>query len=124
MVPFNFLFPLQLSLDIENGRLDFVTETKRVEFSPESGTISIDVPFNVVVDDINEADEGFFIILSLDVDASDPASVQALSITRNTTLGIIRNDDSKYILMYYSKLNVSNLNRYHDRLQSEILHGS
>ena len=67
-----------------------------MEFSAESGTISIDVPFNVVVDDINEADEGFFVILSLDVDGSDPASAQALSITRNTTLAIIRNDDRKY----------------------------
>ena len=71
-----------------------------MEFPGGSGVVQMVVSFDVVVDDILESEEGFIILLQLDVNGSHANATQEVMITRNTTLARIENDDCKIIIVY------------------------
>ena len=75
---------------------DFFTEFFNVQFSGSTDSLQVNLSFGIIPDDILESNEGFFVTLELDSSLSDPDTVQELTITRNTSLVQILNDDCKY----------------------------
>ena len=66
-----------------------------LQFPPSSNTETLYVSFDVILDDIYELDEGFFVIIEVDEEGSDLLAAQDVKIDRSVTLAIIGNDDGK-----------------------------
>ena len=86
------LFPLVDESGV-NGRRDFDNMTIKIVFTP-GGDTSIPVYFPVLDDAVDEAQEGFIIVL----DADEPLTMRSeVAFTRSlrTTLARINDDDRK-----------------------------
>lgn len=82
-----------------NGLQDFVEDSITVTFpATTSGTevvMTVNIPF--INDDTNEADEGFYLLVTVNTLLSDPADVANAEVLRNgVALVTIRDDDGIY----------------------------
>ena len=89
--------------------MDFNESTQYITFSSSNANNDITVYIPIFDDEINEADEGFMILLEL-VDSNLADSVDLLS--RNCTLGRIDDNDRKYLLLFAAILKSVLLNSY------------
>ena len=82
--------------DDESGRQDFVRAEKTVTFPPSEFLMeqTISIPFND--DDINEASEGYFIVMTIS-ESNVEDDVEFLS-GQNVTIIRINDDDGKHAL--------------------------
>ena len=72
------------------GIKDFANTPKTVTFSPEQTMQNVTI--ELVTDDINESQEGFFLVMEID----QPESPNDVTIDLNVTLGKIIDDDGKH----------------------------
>ena len=89
--------------------MDFNDSTQYITFTSSNVNDDITVYIPIFDDEINEADEGFMILLEL-VDSNLADSVDLLS--RNCTLGIIHDNDRKCLLLFAGILKSVLLNSY------------
>ena len=78
--------------------MDFNDSTQIITFTPSNANNDITVYIPIFDDEINEAEEGFMILLEL-VDSNLADSVDLLS--RNCTLGRIDDNDRKYFFLFF-----------------------
>ena len=76
--------------------MDFNDSTQIITFTPSNANNDITVYIPIFDDEINEADEGFMILLEL-VDSNLADSVY---LSRNCTLGRIDDNDRKCLLLF------------------------
>ena len=80
------------------GRMDFNNTEQRVTFAPSNSDMIVDVTINFLDDAINEANEGFLIVVRVDVNASDPQDVSNIALEREGVASVtILNDDCECI---------------------------
>ena len=89
--------------------MDFNDSTQYITFTPSNANNDITVYIPIFDDEINEAEEGFLILLEL-VDSNLADSVDLLS--RNCTLGRIDDNDRKCLLLFAGILKSLLLNSY------------
>ena len=91
------------AVNYTTGRVDFNDSVHIVTVPAGQRVDDITVDIPIIDDDIDEADEGFVILL----EAVDPAVAPFVDLsTHNTTLGRIYDNDSKlllYILVTYDQ---------------------
>ena len=79
------------------GLQDFFENNGTIVYGPSEGH-QLPVLIGLVDDTINEPEEGFLVVLTVDEGASDPRDVANLRVLRNVTLAVIVDDDRKLIL--------------------------
>ena len=76
------------------GRKDFNNTVQRITFSLSTSSKMMVVRIDIFDDAINEADEGFLIVVRVDPDASNPQDVPNVTLGQNgVALVTILNDD-------------------------------
>ena len=83
------------AVNVTSGHVDFNDSTQYITFFPFDNYKTVHI--SIFDDEINEAEEGFMILLEL-VDSNLADSVDLLS--RNCTLGRIDDNDRKYFLFF------------------------
>lgn len=86
-----------------SGKQDFLDDRLQVVFPPSTSTGEDVMLMNIsfINDSTNEAQEGFFILASIDTIQSDPMDVQnAMAIRNGVALIRIDDDDRKLITVY------------------------
>ena len=84
-----FLYPVD-----PQGRKDFNNTVQEITFSLSTSFETMAVKIDIFDDAINEADEGFLIVVRVDPDASNPQDVPNVALDRNgVALVTILNDD-------------------------------
>lgn len=80
-----------------SGKQDFVNTTQTVTFPPSLSVIADEreVLIGIINDDINEADEGFFLVLEIE-EASQTDVDNTVFIRNGVALVIIDDEDSKF----------------------------
>ena len=74
--------------------MDFNNTVQRVTFAPSTSSETVDVTIDFFDDAINEADEGFLIVVRVDPAASNPQDISNVALDRNgVALVTIHNDD-------------------------------
>ena len=74
--------------------MDFNNTVQRVTFAASTSSQTVDVTIDIFDDAINEADEGFLIVVRVDPTASNPQDVSNVALNRNGVASIIiLNDD-------------------------------
>ena len=74
--------------------MDFNNTVQRVTFAASTSSQTVDVTIDIFDDAINEADEGFLIVVRVDPTASNPQDVPNVALNRNGVASIIiLNDD-------------------------------
>ena len=97
------MFSHDFTPDEENGRNDFDNTTQEVVVS--SGTATVDHSVSILINNdlINEADEGFLVVVRANEDKSDPQDVAELEYVGNgVTLAIISDDDGTFTFMVFA----------------------
>ena len=86
------------AVNYTTGRVDFNDSVRIVTVPAGQRVEDITVDIPIIDDDIDEADEGFIILLEV----VDPAVAPSVDLsTRNTTLGRIDDNDSKLLLYIF-----------------------
>ena len=76
------------------GRMDFNNTVQRVTFAASTSFETMTVKIDIFDDAINEADEGFLIVVTVDPAASNPQEVSNVTLDQNgVALVTILNDD-------------------------------
>ena len=84
-----FLYAVELQ-----GRMDFNNTVQRVTFAASTSSETMAVRIDFFDDAVNEADEGFLIVLRVDPAASNQQEVSNVTLVRNgVALVTILNDD-------------------------------
>ena len=77
-------------------RKDFDNSTHRLTISQSSSYQDVEIFIPLVDDDVNEATEGFLLVIGIDELASDPRDVENSEMIRNgVTLAVITDNDGK-----------------------------
>lgn len=79
-----------------NGLRDFVGDQITVTFPPATSGAEVVMPVTIpfINDDTNEAEEGFYLLITVDTLQSDPTDVSNSVVLRNgVALVSIRDDD-------------------------------
>ena len=95
---------LQVSLciaTVDSERQDFSNEIKTVTFPPSSTEVLQTLNITVFDDSINEATEGYLLMLVVDESMSDPQDVASLQLVNGGTslIIVLDNDGKSYILI-------------------------
>lgn len=77
------------------GKQDFVNAIQSITFQPSTSSEDREVFIDFVDDEINEAIEGFFVIVSVNQSAIDPEANEDIVIARSVALLYINDDDRK-----------------------------
>lgn len=89
-----YLSSCDVILDEENGRKDFNNTIQEVVVSSGIATLDYSVSIPINNDFINEADEGFMVVVRANEDKSDPQDIADLEyVGMGVTLAIITDDD-------------------------------
>ena len=76
------------------GRKDFNNTVQEITFSLSTSFETMAVKIDIFDDAVNEADEGFLIVVRVDPDASNPQDVSNVTLDQNgVALVTILNDD-------------------------------
>jgi len=78
-------------------RQDFENSTYRLTISPSTNNQDREIFIPLVDDDVNEATEGFLLVIRIDEGASDPRDIENAEVIRNgVALVIITDNDGKH----------------------------
>ena len=80
---------------ISGGLQDFNSTEKIFTFAPSVDRESVDISIGLVDDEIDETEEGFLVVFSVDESASDSRDVANLQVLQDVTLAVIVDDDRK-----------------------------
>lgn len=89
---------MSICLDELNGRRDFDNTIREVIVRATTTRDDYTAVIPITLDLINEADEGFMVVMRVNEDRSNAEDIQNLNYTRGVTLAVIRDDDREFYM--------------------------
>ena len=89
---------VSICLDQLNGRRDFDNTIREVIVRATTTRDDYTAVIPITLDLINEADEGFMVVMRANEDRSNAEDIQNLNYTRGVTLAVIRDDDREFYM--------------------------